>query len=224
MSSEFSLGERLADLPYFRTLQADRLAALAQHATCSEFAPQEVIFWQDDPSAGLWIVERGRVKVFRLNTEGREHILHLFGPGDSFNDIPALDGGTNPASAVALSNVVAWTLETETLLAELCRDAALGVHVITILADRMRKLVDQIDDLTLCSVTVRLARFLIKQTERPAFSGPGITRLVIAAHLATTPETISRALRTLENLGAIRFDRHEVIIERRDLLDTVAMQ
>lgn len=220
----FSLIDRLASLPYFRVMSPDRLADLASWAVARTFAAGEIIFMQDDPSAGLWIVEAGRVKISRLSPDGREHILLFVGPGESFNDIPALDGGANPGTATALSPVTAWRLPSEVLLDELRADPELALAVIGILAGRMRQLVQQIEDLALCSVTARLARFLLKQVTGESVSGPGVTRTMIAAHLATTPETVSRALRTLEEIGAIRFDRQTILIERADLLHSVAME
>jgi CRP/FNR family transcriptional regulator len=220
--ADFSLAERLADLPYFKALSPERVAALAQQAACHTFEPQEPIFWEGDASAGLWLIEKGRAKIYKLSPEGREHVLHLLGPGDSFNDIAALDGGPNPASAVALSDVTAWTLPSHALLAELHADPDLALAVIGILTGRVRALVDQIEALALYSVTARLARFLLNQLDNASLSGPGITRAIIAAHLATTPETVSRALRTLEDIGAIRFDRHAILIVRPDLLKSLA--
>jgi CRP-like cAMP-binding protein len=220
----FSLAERLASLPYFRAMSPDRLAALAGRAICHHFAAQEMILVQGEQTSGLWVVEEGRVKIFRLSPDGREHILLLVGSGESFNDIPALDGGPNPANAVALSEVTAWTLPSEVLLAELRADPDLALAVISILSQRMRGLVQQIEDLALCSVTARLARFLLKQMTDASLSGPGVTRATIAAHLATTPETVSRALRTLEEIGALRFDRQRIVIVREDLLRSVAME
>lgn len=223
-SPGFSLVERLSGLPYFRALDPERLEALAQQALRRTFDAGAFLFGQDEPSAGLWIVERGRVKIVRLTPEGRELILRLAGPGDSFNDIPAIDGQPNAASALALSDVTVWNLPTGTLRAELHADHDLALATIDILTDRIRFLVQQIEDLTLCSVTTRLARFLLKQPDETALSGPGITRATIAAYLATTPETVSRALRTLETIGAIRFDRHTIVIAREDLLRSVAME
>jgi CRP-like cAMP-binding protein len=75
----------------------------------------------------------------------------------------------------------------------------------------------------LYSVPARLARFLLSQSEAPALEGPGITRTAIASHLATTPETISRTLRMLEDAGAIRFDRHQILIVNEALLRDLAM-
>ncbi len=220
----FSLVERLGSLPYFRSMDPDRLAALAGQAICRSFAASALIVAQDALSAGLWIIEAGQVKISRLSADGREHILHLFGPGDSFNDIPALDAGPNPANAVALSDVTAWTLPPAVLAAALRADPDLALAVIDILSDRMRMLVQQIDDLALCSVSARLARFLLKEMEHSTFDGPGVTRATIAAHLATTPETVSRALRMLDEIGAIQFDRQQIVVERPDLLRSVAME
>jgi CRP-like cAMP-binding protein len=73
------------------------------------------------------------------------------------------------------------------------------------------------------SVTVRLARFLLLQSEDPSLSGPGVTRTTIAAHLATTPQTISVALRELESTGAIEFDRHRIVILDETLLRDIAL-
>lgn len=222
--AEFSLAARLAALPYFSALGPADLTALAGRALCRRCVVGEMLFAQGEPSAGLWIVEMGRVKVFRLSPDGREYVLRLPGPGDSFNDIPALDGGPNAASAVALTDTVAWSLPSATLRAELERRPELALAALNILTARVRELVQQAEDLALYSVPARLARFLLRQLEDAAGSDPVITRVTIAAHLATTPETVSRALRMLEEIGAIRFDRQHIIILREDLLRAIALE
>lgn len=219
----FLLLDRLAALPYLRSVRADRLAALADQTICRTFPAQTLIFGQDEPASGLWIIERGTVKIFRLSPDGREFILRIVGPGDSFNDIPALDGLSNAASVIALSRVTAWMVPGDLIVEELRADPAVALDVVGILTHRVRELVQQVEDLALCSVATRLARFLIKQLDDATLSSASITRTTIAAHLATTPESISRALRTLEDIGAIQADRHDVIVIREDLLRSVAM-
>lgn len=212
--------EYLRALPYFEGMDASRLNALIDDMQQRTFAPDETIFLEGDPAAGMWMIEQGRVKVYKINPEGEEHIMHLLGPGNTFNDIAALDGGDNPANAGALTHVAVWLLPAEVLTRLLTNDPLLARRVIKLLAARVRNLVGQIEDLALYSVTIRLARFLLKQMDDPALSG--VTRATIAAHLATKPETVSRALRTLEEAEAIRFDRHRIIITREDLLRTIA--
>lgn len=213
----------LRGVVYFQNLEPTALERLARITVRRTFAPGETIFFEGEPAIGLWMIERGRVKIYKLNPNGQEHVLRILGERDTFNDIGALDGGMNPANAAALSDVVTWVLPSDELRTTILNDGAFAYTVIKALSTRVRGLVRQIEDLTLYSVVVRLARFLLQQSEDPALSGPGVTRIAIAAHLATTPQTISIALRELEEAGAIQFDRHRIVIIREDLLRSIAM-
>ncbi len=218
-----SIEDLLQSVPYFSALSGPELSALARQTLRRSFDPGQIIFLEGEPSAGLWIVETGTVKVFKLAADGREHIMHLLGRGDAFNDIAAIDNLPNPASTAALSAVTAWVIPGAALQEALLRDHSLALGVIQALTIRIRHLVLQIEDLALRSVTARLAHFLLQQAENPALATPAVTRATIATHLATTPESISRALRVLEQVGAIRFDRHRIVIVRLDLLRDIAM-
>lgn len=216
------LADLLHALPYVKGCSQATVDLLCAAAVRRQYAPNETIFHEGDAALGMWLVESGSVKIFKLNPDGVEHILLLLGEGSTFNDIAAFDGGANPANAAALSGSQLWVIPTASIDAALAADPVLARRVIQLLALRVRGLVRQIEDLALYGVIVRLARFLLKQSEDPALSAPGVTRAIIASHLATTPETISRALRTLEDNGAIRFDRHRIVIVREDLLRTLA--
>lgn len=220
---DFTVTRVLQAHPYFATVPAVQLEELARQAVRHTFVAGETFFLVGEPSAGLWLIERGRVKAYKTTTEGREHVLHLLGPGDTFNDAPALDGGANAASATALTDGVAWVLSAVTLQVALAQNHELALGVIRGLNKRIRQLVLQIEDLALRSVTARLARFLLQQKENPSLSGPAVTRALIATHLGTTPETVSRALRTLEETGAIAFDRHRIVIRNPALLRDIAL-
>ena len=221
-SPERYLCDILKAVPYFEGAAPARLRALAAQARRFRVSPDETIFLEGEPAAGMWVIEQGSVKIFKINLDGDEHILHLLGAGNTFNEIASLDGGPNPANAAALSPVSGWLIPTDGIRALLAADGELALRVIGLLAGRVRALVGQIEDLALYSVSIRLARFLLKQAEDPALSGPGVTRASIAAHLATTPESISRSLRSLEESGAIRFDRHQIIVVDETLLRTIA--
>jgi CRP-like cAMP-binding protein len=209
---------------YFDGISADELAYISQNAVLRTFGANEIIFMEADPSEGLWIIEKGNIKIFKLTLDGGEHILHLLGPGKTFNDIGAFGGGSNPANAAALnSEALVWLIPSDVITYILTHNAQVALNVIRLLAVRVRSLVSQIEDLALYSVIVRLSRFLLKQAEDPSLSGPGITRTAIAAHINTTPQTISNVLRTLEEMGAIQFDRHRIVILNENLLRSIAM-
>ncbi len=218
-----TLKQHLAQIAYFRVLRPEDLDAIAAQALRRTFAPDEVIFLQGARGEGLWVIESGSVKITKLSAEGDEYILHLLGPGHTFNDIAALDGGPTPANAIALGVVSAWTIPSAVLSRALEAHPRMARAALEVMGSRVRTLSQQLEDLTLYPVMARLARFLLAQAEDPSLSGPGITRAAIAAHLATTPETISRALNSIQEAGAIRFDRHRILITDEDALRTIAV-
>ncbi len=219
----FSPARYLPTLGYFQGVGPQTISLLADESTRRQFEAGETIFLEGEPSAGLWIIEAGRVKIYKVNPDGIEHVIHILGDGNTFNDIAALDGGNCPANAAALSDATVWLLPHVSLRAAIQRDSVLAYNVITSLTARVRVLVQKIEDLALYSVMVRLARFLLQQAENASLSGPGVTRATIASHLGTTPQTISTTLRELEATGSIRFNRHEILIVDEPLLRTIAM-
>jgi CRP/FNR family transcriptional regulator len=215
--------EILRALPYFRPLDEMALERLARQVTARNAAAGETLFVEGEDSAGLWMIQQGRVKIYKLNPDGAELVLRIFGDGNTFNDISAIDGSGNPANAAALSPLTAWVLSSEAMRALIRSDHQVAEAIVQTLAGRVRGLIRTVEDLAMYSVTVRLARFLLLQSEDPSLSGPGVTRTTIAAHLATTPQTISVALRELESTGAIQFDRHRIVILDETLLRDIAL-
>jgi CRP/FNR family transcriptional regulator len=219
-----SIRSYIGAISYFDGIAEDELAYVVEHSLLKSYASGETIFWEGEAADGLWVVEEGHVKIFKLNPDGGEHILHLRGPGKTFNDIAALDGGANPANAAALSpQAHVWLIPADVITYVLSRNARVALNVIRLLAVRVRSLVGQIEDLALYSVMVRLARFLLKQASDPSLSGPGVTRTAIAAHINTTPQTISNVLQSLAQAGAIEFDRQQVVIVEERILRSIAM-
>lgn len=216
--SDFSVLSMLRKLRFFAHVAEPSLNELARQAVHCTFASSEVIFLEGEPSAGLWIVENGRVKAYKLSPDGQEYILRFFGPGETFNDLAALDNAPNAASTMAVTDVSAWVISTAVFTTALQSDHELSLAVLHGLVGRVRDLVGRVEDLALRPVTARLARFLLEQVEDPTLAHPAVTRALIANHLATTPESISRSLRILEKAGAIRFDRHRIIITEPDIL------
>ena len=222
-TNDFGLLDRLHRLPYFARVDGAQLTVLANQATPHHFAAGELLFGEGEPSAGLWVLESGSVKAHKFSAEGQEYVLRIFGAGDTFNDLAALDGGPNAATTTALTDGAARVIASATIAAALEADHRFALAVIKGLASRARHLVGQIEDLALRPVTARLARFLLEQATDPTLAHPAVTRALIANYLATTPESVSRSLRVLEQCGAIRFDRHRIVIVKEELLRELAM-
>src|SRR6516162_8879651 len=100
----------LRRIPAFSALGPDDLARVA--AMTVERTPQrgEIVILEGDRAGALYYVREGLIKIFKTSPEGREQVLRLIGPGNTFNEVPALDGGPNPASAAAMQPSVVYAV------------------------------------------------------------------------------------------------------------------
>jgi CRP/FNR family transcriptional regulator len=215
--------ELLRSLPYFRPLDEDTLASIAPLAVRRTYEPDAVIFLEGEPCAGLFIVDAGHVKIFKASLEGREQILTIIGPRDSFNDVAVFDGGPNPASAQAMDAVELYVIERPSMVSLFDRYPRLAQAVVVVLAARCRMLVGMVEDLSLRSVTGRLAKLLLDQAAQGQEAVP-LTRQQMAARLGTIREMVSRSLRELEDEGLVRREGRQIVIADRAALVRRAAQ
>ena len=210
----------LRAVPYFQSLDDDALAAVAREVIVRRYAAGTLVFLEGDPGAGLHLVANGLCKVYRLSMGGREQVLATLGPGDSCNEVPAVDGGPNPASLAAIEASTLWVISQQALSHLRQRNSVLNDVIIASLAARCRQLVERVYNLSFLSVTGRLAAFLLKQSnEHSDLSRRQWTHYEMAAHLGTVREMVSRALRELQEAELIAIERHRIEILDREGLE-----
>lgn len=210
----------LRAVPYFRLLDDETLQAVAREISVRHYEAGEIIFLEGEPDAGLHLVAEGLCKVYRLSAGGREQILVTLGSGDSCNEVPAVDGGPNPANLAAREDSVVWVISEEALARLRQQYPALNEVIIRTLAMRCRQLVQRVYNLSFLSVTGRLAAFLLKQTdEQNKLSRRRWTQDEIAANLGTVREMVGRAFRELQQAELIAIDRHRIEILDREGLE-----
>lgn len=201
-------------VPFLRHLPEQIHMELANRAICRAYGADEVIFLEGDATVGLYIVAEGTVKIHRMSIDGREHILQVFGPGDTFNDVGAMDGGPNPVTAQARTESAIWCIP-RTALKELARQyPELAWAMLESMASRTRYLVNVVQDLAMRSVRGRLARLLLNQAEgdMEAEMPRLLTQEEMASRLGTVREMVGRTLRGLAADEIIEFDRHRIVI------------
>jgi CRP/FNR family transcriptional regulator len=177
----------------------------------SEYPPGTTIFWEGDPALGLYILHYGWLKVIRTASNGREQVLKFLGPGESFNEIGALAHQTNPATAISLETSMVGLLPRATMQNLITTHPTFALYLIEKLALRVNHLVTLIADLSLRSVTGRLASLLLSTSKEDVVHRPRwYTQAELAARLGTVPDVVQRALRQLADEGVIEVARHEI--------------
>ncbi|MBI4497873.1 MAG: Crp/Fnr family transcriptional regulator [Chloroflexi bacterium] len=212
----------LRQLAYLYDLEDRDLARVAERCTEQRFERGELILLEGAPCPGMYFVIQGRVKVFKLSPEGREQILRIMGPGETFNDVPAFDGGSNPASVAAMEPTTVGLIpsaEVERLVREYPQVAW---HMLRLFAGRLRAFVDLVAELSLLGVEARVAKLLLVSSQNTDRSRFRITQQDMAAMVGTTREVVARALRSLEDRGAISREEGHLEIRDRHLLEAVS--
>jgi len=213
--------EVLRQCPLFSALpetQLERLQALVEKIAVKRGVE---VFAQGDPCYGFYLVADGSVKVFRLSPSGREHILHVARPGQTFGEAALFSGSDFPAFTEALEDSLLLFLPRKSFLELLKRSPEVSLGMLAGLSVWLRRLVGLLEDTVLADVDTRLARFLVQLAASKGLdecSGGKVTlpmqKQVLASHLATTPPTLSRALSRLEQEGYITV--RDLEIEFRD--------
>jgi len=210
--------EFLQSIPYFSGLSPAELDSIRKFIFEKTADRGDIILLEGEPSEALYFVASGVVKVFKTSAEGKEQILNIVRPGESFNDVSVFDGGPNPASAQAMGPVVLYGINKSDLEAILRDHPRVALNVNKVLASRVRDLVSLVEDLSFRHVTGRVAKILLEQAGNGKGPRPRLTQQEMAAMAGTVREVVGRALKALEEEGAIRLDRHRIIITDKEAL------
>ncbi len=210
----------LARNPYFQGLGGESLRELSQNTTLFSFERGESLFWEGDPCAGLHIVERGSVKLFRVSPNGRQHIMRVLDEGETCNEVPVFDGGLNPVNVEALEETSVWIVETEAVQSLMEKDPLFMQKTIQNLSRMMRHLVKLVSEMAFYQVTHRLARLIgeLPAEELAATGARRWTQDEIAARLGTVREVVARSLRELERSGAIAMENRQIRVANPEVL------
>jgi CRP/FNR family transcriptional regulator len=211
--------ELIKAIPYFSGLspaELDSLKGLIFETTAER---GEFILLESEPADALYFVVSGVVKVFKTSADGREQILQIVRPGESFNDAPVFDGGPNPASAQAMGPVVLYGINNSDMGAILRTHPQVALNVIHVLSQKLRHLVSLVEDLSFKHVTARLAKILLEYAGDGVGSAkPRLTQQEMAAMAGTAREMIGRSLKELEVEKIIRLEHHRIVVTDKEAL------
>lgn len=218
-----TLIDQISSIPLFNGLPADHIDDFAMIAVENLFTKGEIIFSEGEQADGFYVVCTGRIKIFKLSPEGREQILHIFGPGEVFGEVPVFSGKKFPASAEAMEKSRILFFPRDALISLIEENPAIALNMLAVLSMRLRRFTSMIDDLSLKEVPGRLAKhflYLSEQKEGASDLELNITKGQLASLLGTIPETLSRILTKMSEQGLIESDGRKIrIIDREGIED-----
>lgn len=214
---QIGITNALRSCQLFAGIPVPELNAIAEITVVKSVAKGSYLFHEGDPSVGFYIVQTGAINVHRVNTAGKEQVIHVFRAGESFAEGTLATDKGYPADARAVEASQVLLVQKAGMLALLRRQPELALRMLGSMSAHLRILVGQLDDLTLKDVETRLANWLVKRCPDPAgeksvkFDLP-MTKRVLAAELGTVSETFSRTLAKFREQGLIDVKGKSVIV------------
>ncbi|HNO94405.1 MAG TPA: Crp/Fnr family transcriptional regulator, partial [Anaerolineales bacterium] len=193
---------------YFDDVSDEILKDIATHTRLGEFQRGDVLFWEGDPCEGLFILQQGSAKIFRLSPQGRQYIVRILQEGDTFAEVPAFDEGTSPVNVEALETCRTWIIDKNKLHTLVMEHPAFAQKVLVNFGRMLRGMVRMVSEMAFYQVTHRLARLI--DTELPQDKSAAWTQEQLAARLGTVREVVARSIKELERSGAIKIEDRRI--------------
>jgi CRP/FNR family transcriptional regulator len=204
----------MAGVPHFAGFSEAILAEILQSGDRFTAAAGKPLFWEGDPCAGLYVLLEGEIHLTKIGPDGQRNIMAVLEPVAMFNEVAVLDGGTNPATAVAFQQSQLWWCRLEKINALMVKFPQIALGLLPIMARHNRWLVEQYEDMCFLPVRARTAKLLLEISEN------GVDEInrgkypieVLSSRVSTSPEVVSRTLSLLAVEGMIEVSRRKVRI------------
>jgi CRP/FNR family transcriptional regulator, cyclic AMP receptor protein len=190
---------------------------LATRGQIRSFPKNTVFINEGERGESLFIIVTGRVKVYVSDSQGREMILDIHGPGQYVGEM-ALDGGPRSASVMTLEATTCSMLTREMLKDAVVADPELAMSLIEELIDRNRIATDTVKNLALMDVYGRVARLLLslaRERDGKLVVPERLTQQDIADRVGASRDMISRIFKDLTTGGYVTVVDRQITLNRR---------
>jgi CRP-like cAMP-binding protein len=194
-------------VPIFNHLDHEQMDEIMDAIRSVSYKKGEIIYSEGDQSDSLYIVSKGKIKIYRLSESGKEQLVRILLPGDFTGELALFRESIHEAYAEAMSDTDVCMITRVDLQEFLMKYPSISIKILTEFSNRLAESEKQTTRFATESVETRLALFLAEcledENDSMEISLP-MSRKDLASYLGTTPETISRKLAYLEQEGYIR--------------------
>ena len=200
-------------------LPATDIAAIASFVVPKHLDKGDFLFREHDRSEGFYVVQKGAINVHRVNAAGKEQVIHLFRPIESFAEGTLATETGYPADARATEPTTVLLIPKNDFVDLLRKRPELALRMLGSMSQHLRVIVGLLDDLTLKDMETRLANWLLKRCPRPIDDSAveielGRTKRVLAAEMGTTSETLSRTLAKFRDQNFLRVKGNTITLTK----------
>lgn len=204
--------EYLRLVKLFEGLEPERLNIFAAACTRRQLTRSEILFFEGEPGAELYVLVSGKVRIEKVSSSGEVQVIAVRGPGEVIGEMALIDEKPRSAQATAQTKVKMLVLSKSNFQKAVLQEPTVTFAIMQTLSHRLRDAADLLLDVRVKDVSERLLDYLIKEADSEGNVRLGITQTALAEQLGCTREAINRALKSLEERSQIRRVNREHLI------------
>ncbi|NLP43843.1 MAG: Crp/Fnr family transcriptional regulator [Peptococcaceae bacterium] len=199
-------------VPIFSSLTKEEMLEVAAIISNKTFQRNEWIYCAGDKGGKLYILRSGRVKISRINANGKEQVIRVVEPGDFMGELSLFSSSLLKDNAEALESSTLCIIEGEQLKELMKKYPSIAFKILEELSQRLERTENLIETINLYSVEQRLAQALIDMSANTTEVHLNMTKGDFASQLGMSHETLSRKLTAFQEEGLIEVKGHRKII------------
>ena len=213
----------IESVPIFSSITEEELLKITAITTDRTYQKGEMVYLQGDEGGKLYVLHKGRVKITRLGTSGKEQVIRVLGPGAFMGELSLLSPVPVTDNAEALETTTMCMIDGKELKGLMLENPSIALKIIEELSRRLESVEELVEDINLLSVEQRLAQVLLK------LAGDGdeivlkMRKSDLASQIGMSQETLSRKLSSFQEQGLIELEGQRKIrlLDRAGLKETV---
>ena len=219
----------LAGISIFGSLHGDDLQQLVDITTVKHLEAKETLFHKGETAVSLFGVMSGRLKASASGADGKEVVFGLMDPGEVIGEIALLDSEPRSATVVAMEKSELLCLDRRDFLPFVEKHPSVAVQLAAVLASRLRKLSEVMEDTLFLTLPTRLAKKILALADsygRPTEDGV-VIELKLPQHelgelVGTSRESVNKQLRAWVEAGLVQVDRGYITVCNQEGLEQLA--
>jgi CRP/FNR family transcriptional regulator, cyclic AMP receptor protein len=220
----------LSTCALFSALDAPDKERLASLLRPQAFNKDEIIFLKGDSGSGLYLIRSGKVKICVIDRNGFELIFTFLSGGDLLGEIAVLDGKARSATAIAVDNTDMLYLGRKEFLEFLKTSPQACIDIITMLSQRLRRVSNQLEEVSFLDVSGRIARSILEMTGSSFHNVANVEHQLICAIsqeelakvIGASRVMVNKVLNSYVDLGFISIARKKITVLNIHELNRIA--
>lgn len=204
----------IALVPIFNHLEEEPMKEIMGTAQSVSYKRGENIYQAGNQSDSLYIVNKGKIRIYRLSESGKEQIVRILYPGDFTGELALFSNSIHESFAEAMEETQVCMITRSDLQEFLLKYPSISLKILAEFSNRLEQSEKQTARFATEKVETRLALFLAECLDHEGRSNEFVlpmSKKDLASYLGTTPETISRKMSDLVEAGYIKQKVHKRI-------------